>query len=138
MTHLLIEGICIGGLSSVISVDLAELLFAGLDPVVKKCVKLFPQPPKTPDSPPSLLYTATDHGDGRFPDGSQVSSVDAPPSTRILTQVETVQKAKDEIEKQQRIEKEAKLRKRNLWKRLVRVLILAGLAYLIITYMSRK
>lgn len=128
MTHLLIEGICIGGLSSVISVDLAELIFAGLDPVVKKCTKYF-GPEKKPKTAPSLLYA------------SQVSSVSSPTfitATLSMTAVDEVQKAKDEIEKQERNEKEAKLRKRHIWKRLVRVLILVGLAYLIISLLLKK
>uniref|UniRef100_A0A6C0BMT8 Uncharacterized protein n=1 Tax=viral metagenome TaxID=1070528 RepID=A0A6C0BMT8_9ZZZZ len=96
----LIKGIAVGGLCSIISVDVSEIVFSCLDPVVKYCTK-----------PGRTKVT-----------GGNVAS--AP----FQNQASTDRRRREK-------EKKKKRQRQMLYKRILRILLFTGIAYLMVAYL---
>jgi len=113
----LLKGIVIGGLCSIISLDMSELVSTCLDPVVKRINRAFP--PTTGANIGRAPFTTmsdgdTDGGDGGDDDDGEVGK-------------------NGQVEKDRRKKKARKL----LYKRILRILLFTGLAYFIVAHLMQ-
>jgi len=113
-----LESIFISGVASVVCVDFAEVVSHLLDPTVKRALKR-----KNTDGG-SLVVTS-----------SQVSAT--LPTSSLTAPLPGVEIAKDANDKRLKKEKEAKLAEKQMVKRLIRILLLVGIAYLFLHYVVK-
>jgi hypothetical protein len=117
----MLEGVVLGGLCSVIAMDMAEVTFHLLDPFAKRCYKYFV---------PTEALAST-------PVAAQVHVMsELSPSTTSLAPADTVDKMnvdKTNVDK----EKEKKKTHRNLMKRVIRIILLLLAVYLVASYVVR-
>ena len=104
----LVKGIVIGGMCSIISLDIGEVLFECLNPVAKKLNKAVFTKGATVGRPPFFAAAA----------GSDTAS--------------TSFQISDGISRQAMKEKKKKKARKLLYKRLLRILLLMGVAYFVV------
>lgn len=104
----LLNGIAVGGLASVMALDIAEIVGHGLDPVVK--------------------YLDMNTTKNNKITGAQIEPKQQLPPINS----NSVDKQAKEIQKQ----KLAKEKRRNIIRRVIRVLLIAAFAYLLVMYVS--
>lgn len=103
----LIKGIVLGGLCSIISLDVSEIAFAGLDPIVKYCTKR----------------------------KKKVGGIVGRSALFIPNPTSSVkEKGEKRLSKQKRKRKE----KKQLYKRVLRILLFIVVAYGMVSYLTRN
>lgn len=118
MQQKLAKGIVLGGLCSVISLDISEVIFEGLNPLVKKLHKAIPAVSggASVGRPPMLVAAS-----------SSVTAADL--SAKIDHGALSHQMAK---------EKKKKKARKLLYKRILRILLLMGVAYFVVAHLMQS